>query len=927
MRLIFRLVFIVIFTTPAVLMAQSNKTGLVKGTSKDSTLALKGASVSVLRAKDSTVFRSVMSNTNGFFQIDNIPFGEYILRITYSGYQQVDLSFELTAEAPEKNMAIIPMVKFSTVLDGIIIRAAAMAINGDTTEFNASQFKTIPNASTEDLLKKMPGVEVDRDGSIKTQGEPVARILVDGKPFYGNDPKMATRNLPADIIEKIQVIDAVSDQSAFSGFDDGNRIRTINIITKKDRKKGLFGKGSAAVGNEGRYAHAVSANRINGDQKISFIGQMNNINNQNFSVQDFLGTGGQAGGGNSASPNGSTNVFNGNANGISTTKGGGLNYDDQWGKYTKVSGSYFYSDIFSNTNRDRLRETYVVNDSSLFNSSKIFSGSTNKNHRANIEIDHMFDSSNTILIKSNYSSQLSDVSSSSNSTTTKGKFLPINALSTVNKFLSQGYNMYSSFLYRHKFKKRGRTMSLYLSQGASESERESRNLSYNNRYSRGIDTLDQVTESFVDGIRYGASLSYTEPLSIKSQFEITYSYNYNAGTSDQQANKLDKLTKVYSIVVPSLTNAFENDNKAHRSGVSYRRQVSPLWNYVAGLAVQKATLTSNNMTTKSDLNNSFVDLFPSFFLQYRKGRSQSLRLNYRGFTVQPYVTQLQDVVNNSSIMYVRAGNPLLKQEFTNKLEATYNFLNKRKTNNLSVNINASTTARKISNAITLNTTGANLLVDGYSLPNGAQYIKPLNLDGAYASGINIHYSISMKNPKSSINIMSWINNSREVSLFNAVKGYTVRDTYGGRLNFNLNLKDWLDLGLSGNSSFNNIKYTIAGRKNANFYNHRISAEPTINTKSGWLFTNDFDYIMFRGNAAAINQSIPLWNAGVAKLFGQAKKAELRLTMFDLLNANKSVNRNVELNYIEDVRQEVLNRYFLLSFTYHLRKFKGGSRSK
>jgi hypothetical protein len=242
-------------------------------------------------------------------------------------------------------------------------------------------------------------------------------------------------------------------------------------------------------------------------------------------------------------------------------------------------------------------------------------------------------------------------------------------------------------------------------------------------------------------------------------------------------------------------------------------------------------------------------------------------------------------------------------------------------------MNASTTARKISNAITLNTTGTNLLVDGYSLPNGAQYIKPLNLDGAYASGINIHYSISMKNPKSSINIMSWINNSREVSLFNAVKGYTFRDTYGGRLNFNLNLKDWLDLGLSGNSSINYIKYTIAGRQNANFFNHRISAEPTINTKKGWLFTNDFDYIMFRGNASAINQSIPLWNAGVAKLFGQARKAELRLTMFDLLNANKSINRNVELNYIEDVRQEVLNRYFLLSFTYHLRKFNGAKRSK
>ena len=927
MRFIFRLVFIAICAIPVGVLAQSNKAGLVKGTLKDSTLVLKGATVSVLKAKDSALLRYGMSNANGDFQIANLPLGAYILRITYSGYQQVDQPFELSEASPEKNMGIIPMVKFSTVLDGIIIRAAAMAINGDTTEFNASQFKTIPNASTEDLLKKMPGVEVDRDGSIKTQGEPVARILVDGKPFYGNDPKMATRNLPADIIEKIQVIDAVSDQSAFSGFDDGNRIRTINIITKKDKKKGLFGKGSAAVGNEGRYAHAVSANRINGDRKISFIGQMNNINNQNFSVQDFLGTAGQAGGGNNASPNGSTNVFTGNANGISTTKGGGLNYDDQWGKTTKVSGSYFYSDIFSNTNRDRLRETYVVKDSSLFNSSKIFSGNTNKNHRANIEIDHMFDSSNSVLIKSNYNYQWSEASSTSSSTTTKGKSLPINALNTVNKFFSQGYNVYSSILLRHKFKKRGRTMSLYLSHGANESERESRNLSYNNRYSRGIDTLDQVTETLVDGMRYGGSLSYTEPLTTKSQLEFTYSYNYNTGTSDQQANKLDKFTKVYSIKVPGLTNAFENDNKANRGGVSYRRQVSPLWNYVAGLAVQKATLTSNNRTTKSDLKNSFVDVFPSFFLQYRKGRSQSLRLNYRGFTQQPYVTQLQDVVNNSSIMYVRAGNPLLKQEFTNRLEATYNFLNKRKTNNLSINMNASTTARKISNAITLNTTGTNLLVDGYSLPNGAQYIKPLNLDGAYASGVNIHYSISMKNPKSSINIMSWINNSKEVSLFNSVKGYSLRDTYGGRLNFNLNLKDWLDLGLSGNSSINYIKYTIAGRQNANFYNHRISAEPTINTKKGWLFTNDFDYIMFRGNASAINQSIPLWNAGVAKLFGQTKKAELRLTMFDLLNANKSVTRNVELNYIEDVRQEVLNRYFLLSFTYHLRKFGSRFRQK
>lgn len=921
MILIFRLFIVIVLILPELVLAQSINLGSLKGTLKDSTLELKGASIVVLKAKDSSMIVNGISIAHGYFQVDNIPFGDLIMRISFSGYQQVELPFELSEISPEKNFGIVQLTKFSTVLEGIIIRASAMAINGDTTEFNASQIKTIPNASTEDLLKKMPGIEVDRDGSIKTQGEPVTRILVDGKPFYGNDPKMATRNLPADIIEKIQVIDAVSDQSAFSGFDDGNRVRTINIITKKDRKKGLFGKGSAALGNEGRYAHAISANRINGDQKISFIGQMNNINNQNFSVQDFLGTNSLASGGNGASPNGSTNVFNGNANGISTTKGGGLNYDDVWGKNTKVSGSYFYSDIYTNTNRNRLRETYVLNDSSLFSTSKIISGNTNKNHRANIEIDHLFDSSNSLLIKSSYGNQYADASNSSSSNTTKGISLPVNAINTSNYYFSQGYNTYSSILYRHKFKQRGKTMSVYLSQGSNESERESRNLSFNNRYIKAIDTLDQITETLLDGARYGASISYTQPLSIKSQLELTYSYNYNAGTSDQFANKLDKLSKDYSILVPNLTNVFKNENSANRGGVNFRRQINPLWNYVAGLAVQNAILTSRNLTKSTNFQNSFVNLFPTFFLQYKKGRSQNMRLNYRGYTQQPNVNQLQDVVNNSSIMYVRAGNSMLRQEFTNRLELTYNLLNKRKTNNLSLNVNASATANKISNSIILNTSGVSILVDGYSLPNGAQYIKPLNLDGAYASGINVHYSISMKNPKSSINIMSWANNSREVSLFNEVKGFALRNTYGGRLNFNLNLKDWFDLGLSGNSTVNYIKYTIAGRKNANFYNHRISAEPTINTKNGWLFTNDFDYIMFRGNAS-INQSIPLWNLGIAKLFGRARTAELRLTIFDLMNANKSVGRNAELNYIEDVRQQVLNRYFLLSFTYQLRKFKG-----
>ncbi|MFN6373848.1 MAG: carboxypeptidase regulatory-like domain-containing protein, partial [Chitinophagia bacterium] len=355
LKLIF---FILVFSSSVHLFAQG--TGTITGRVVDvadtlSKSGLKGASVVLLTMPDSVSFKSVVTDATGNLSLNEVPFGKYFLRISFSGFVAFGKSIIVDESNSTINLGVLGMQRFANLLESIIIRSSTMAIMGDTTEFNAAQFKTLPNASTEDLLKKVPGLEVDRDGSIKNQGEPVTRILVDGKPFYGNDPKLATRNLPADIIEKIQVIDAMSDQSQFSGFDDGNRIRTINIITKKDRKKGVFGKSSIAYGTDNRTANAISANRINGERKISFIAQYNNINNQNFSVQDFLGN---MNPGDKAATGGS-NIYNGNANGISTTLGGGLNYNEEFNKKTKVAANVFYSDIDITNNRDRYRETFV----------------------------------------------------------------------------------------------------------------------------------------------------------------------------------------------------------------------------------------------------------------------------------------------------------------------------------------------------------------------------------------------------------------------------------------------------------------------------------------------------------------------------------------------------------------------------------------
>ncbi|HEX7904505.1 MAG TPA: outer membrane beta-barrel protein [Chitinophagaceae bacterium] len=931
--------FISLLFFPGHLFSQTQNSGILKGKLvdtasqqlADTTLkqSLKGATIAILNSSDSSLVRYDVSEENGSFQLENIPLGNYIVRITFLGYEEIGMKISLSREKKEHNAGTLYLQKKEGILEAVIVKAVAVVIKGDTTEFNASFFKTIPNASTEDLLKKLPGVEVERDGTIKTQGETVTRILVDGKRFFGNDPKMATRNLPADIIDKIQVIDAKSDQSAFSGIDDGDRVRTINITTKKDRKKGLFGKASAAAGNEGRNAFAISANRINGDQRISFIGQRNNINNQNFSIQDFLGSmsqGGGGGGGGRSGGSGGANVFAGGSSGISTTTGGGLNYNDAYGKNTDVSASYFYNNINTTNNRDRYKETFVINDSSLFNTNNLLSRYINENHRFDFEVNHNFDSANSILVRSNYSHQTTSSVGQTKSYTTKGVLKALSEVNAVNSSNNFGYNLSNSVLLRHRFKKRGRTISINILQNSNTNERYSDNFSDNDRFTRGRDTTDQISNTLIDGKSIGANVSYTEALGLKGILELTYNYNESQSHSDQQTFKLDKTTGLHSIEVTNLTNRFENSNISHRGGANYRRQINTQWNYSLGMAVSNTDLVSNNLSKSTFMNQSFINLFPNLDIQFKQSRLKNFRFNYRGSTIQPNIVQLQDVVNNTNVLNIRSGNPSLKQAFSNNVTLTYNYFNRKTFRNLFISITGSSISNKIANTTILNTTQDSLLVDGYYLIPGAQFTKPRNLDGAYNISSNVNYGFATTNPKTNINLTSRFSYNRDVNLFNDVKSFTHNYVIGGTVRVTMNLKEYLDLNFSSSSTYNIARYEIQPKQNGNYFNQRFSAEPTLTTKNGWMLSNDFDYIISRGQSAGFNQAIPLWNAGLAKLFGKARLGELRVTVFDILNTNKSFTRNVEQNYVEDVRTDVLNRYFLVSFTYHLRKFKGKQKS-
>ena len=919
------------------------QTGIIKGQLKDTTSKqnLQGATISVLD-KDSTLISFGISKADGSFQVNNVPVGVNLLLISFQGYRSEYKNVVVSKDNPITDIGTIILTDAAKDLGNVTIVSAPVAIKGDTTEFSANAFKTKPNASTEDLLKKLPGVQVDKDGNVKAQGEDVKRVLVDGKRFFGDDPKMATRNLPSDVVDKVQVYDAQSDQSAFSGFDDGNREKTINIITKKDRRKGYFGKASAGAGDNERYAANLSVNRFNGNQQLSFVGQANNTNQQNFSMQDLLGAmggsgmfGGGGGGGmmSAMGGRGMSNIGNfmgATQAGIARTIAGGLNYNDAWSKNTSVSGSYFYNNMNVINGSDRLRETFVQNDSSLFSRSNNNSTNKNQNHRFNFEIDHKIDSFNSILIRPSFSYQQNDSYSESNSYTTRGKILNVNDLNSQSVSNGNGYNFNNNILFRHRFRKKGRTLSVNLTQAFNESETDRRNLNYRNNYFGGFifrDTTDLLSDIERSGRTLGGNISYTEPIDKKSQVELSYNYSNNRNESTQETNRYDGGSSKY-VQDSVLTNDFLNNNISHRVNLNYRRQVSKEWSYTVGLGVQHAILESDNRTKNVSLSQSFNNLFPTLSLQYSKNRAKTLRFNYRGSTRQPNISQLQDVIDITNPLNIRRGNPALNQEFNNNLSLMYTSFDIFTFKNFFIGANGGFVSNKIANYLTTNfkSQSVQYAEDSILLTPGAQYSKPVNVNGAYNFSTFVNYGFQIKKIKANVNFTTTALFNRDVTLVRdvteaeAVRSYTKNYVLGERVSFNMNLKDRFDLNFTSSTSYTIAKYSRQQELNNNFFSQMFSLEPTYTTKTGWIFGIDFDYNMYRGQGEEFNQSVPLFNASVSKQVFKNKAGEIKLYVFDLFKQNQSITRNVQENFIEDVNTQVLQRYVMLSFTYNLRKF-------
>jgi hypothetical protein len=899
--------------------------GRVKGILQDSASAipLTDATVSLIRSKDSTLISFTLTEKNGSFEIKNIEAGDYQIVATFQGLQTKRIGFTISADSIVADLGLIRLGPHYKTMDEVVIRdESPVKINGDTLAFRADAFKTKPNATVEDLLKKLPGMQVDKDGTVKAQGEQVQKVYVDGKEFFGSDPKLATKNLNADMIDQVEVFDDMSEQAKFNKIDDGSRSKAINLKLKKDKKKGIFGKANAGYGTGEHYDAGLTANFFKGPSQTSLITKANNTNNIGFTVGDMLGVFNS--GGNSGGPGG-TNVVRtgGSANfgglnlgstgsGLTTTSQLGMNYRDTWSKHFDVNGSYFFNHTQTTNFQRTFRQTFAA-DTIYINDQQGNSFGRNDNHRFNMNLIYSIDSLNSIIFSPSLNFQNS-VNNSDDTTsydyTAQGTTHQLNESRSFNNNSGNGVNWANNLIWRKRFLRPGRTFSLNFSNTWNNNARETYNIINAKINSRNI-----YTNTDGESRNYGMSLSYTEPLARNKILEFNYSYSRNGNESDREAFKYDPATGRYDIGYDTLSNHFQNLNEYHRAGTNFR-VVQKKYNYQLGVSVQQTLLESNNLTQKSDQTQKFTNIFPTASFNYQFQRNKNLRFNYRGSTRQPSIAQLQDVLDPSRYPYLSKGNPSLKQEFSNNFILGYNFFDMIHFRNLFAFINFNNTYNKIVSSVTQN-------------PDGSQLTIPVNMNGAYMFSANINFGLPIKKMQGgNFNTTTRVSLNRDPSMFNQRKNVTDNLNIGEDLRLNYNYKERLDLGITASINYNGVRYSIqTTQQNQSYFTHTYSADLTYTFNKGFILSSDFDYTFNTGRTNGYNRNYAMWNAGFAKQLFKNKRGEIKLSVFDILNQNVSINRNVGQNYIEDVQNSTIQRFFMLGFVYRINRMGGKSMSR
>ncbi len=901
----------------------------IKGVLTDTLgLPIPYATVMLLSPKDSTLQNFTSTGDNGDFKFNGVKNSSYLFKISHMTFIPFQQHISIS-KSENVDLGNIRLKEINQTLMEVVIKAAKapLFIKGDTIEYDATTFKVAPGSTVEDLLRRLPGIEVDASGNISTQGKNVNKVYVDGKTFFGDDPKSATKNLGAETISKVQVFDEKSEQTKLTGIDDGTKEKAMNLELKEEFKNGKFGKISAAAGTEGRWASNGNFNRFNKKTQLSFIGYANNVNQTGVNWEDYSEFQG-----NNAFNNFDNGDFGFNSRrrmfmfsfddspvnsydgrGFTENFGGGTNFNyDNKGK--KFNASYFYNQTDLDFVQTSLRQTFIDENNYSNRNDTLTNSNFRASHTIGSRFEREFNPNDKLIVKGNFKFSGNNTQRVNEREITDLSLIPYNHMTLNNESDQNSFKITSAGIYRHLFSKKGRSIAgsagynLSLSDGTED-------INTLNEFFEATTPTDQIRNlinSDKNAQEFKSSILYTEPLNDKLFAEIFYNFSNVDNFSNRQA--LAPLNSNKRI--DSLSTYFEQNTLYNRFGTVLRYAYNG-FNAAIGIAAQSLVLSGKNALDRGlewsiiQDPKSYLNFTPNVQINYDLGRQMHAEISYVNQINVPDFNDLYPIKNTTDPTYQVIGNPDLITEKSHEAELEFHYWNPSSF----ANFNLSTSYNITKDPIVYNQTTT------FDIDKGVYTIStPENMDQKNTFRTWIWTNIPIVKTKLSLQLNGGYTYSNSPARINLVEDDIDSKNYnlGSNLNLTLGTKLTLTAGLSGNIS--EIKYNTNQIHNQDYYNYSMKSSIKWQFEKNTYLESSFNYNVYKNDLFGLDQKLPIWNASVRHILGKKKRFEIRLSAYDILNKSVTINQYASRNYIEKSETNTLTQYILLGLTYNIKGF-------
>jgi hypothetical protein len=896
----------------------------VKGKVIDSSenKSLHNVSVLLLNKADSILIGHTRTDKDGNFEFRQVATGSFLLLVTYPSY--ADFVDELNVrDSTPFTLPPINLVLKSKLLEAVVVRGSkgAIRINGDTTEFNADSFRTLPGATVEDLLKKLPGIQIDKNGKITAQGETVQKVLVDGEEFFGDDPTLVTQNLRADMVDKVQVYDKKSDQAAFTGIDDGQRTKTINLKLKDDKKNGYFGRLTAGAGTDGHYDEQAMANWFAKKKKVAAYTIISNTGKTGLNWQDRDNYGQSIAG--MADVDETTGGISINLNndeldgwdgryggqGLPSVQTGGFHYNDKWNderQSINANGKFMQLGIDDSSNT---RSESILPDTLYYNSQRQQSHNQIMRYTGDLTYELKFDSTSSLKIMADGGTDHKTINTA---TIAESRAFDSSLVNQNNRSISTTGDktaLNSNFFWRKKLPKKGRTLSVNVRENYTNTLESGYLFSNTNFFSKGVFSHDSVTDQFkhyqTENGLLDSKITYTEPLSAFSFVTANYGVSLNNSHSDR--NSFDKAAnKKYEQLDSLYSSDYRFNTFSNKGGLAYSLIKKQL-RLTVGSNVGFTSFSQRDLRADTSVERHFVNWYPqaSFFYSFTQQRRWGV--SYTGSTVQPTLQQLQPVAVNEDPLNITVGNPGLKPQFISRFRTNFYDYKVLTDRSIFLNLSYTTTQNAISNESDVDTSGRRIS-------------RSINVNGNYSLNGSLWYNFKWRKPDLRIQFNGDLNQNHDASVVNGFLNVTRSANYSAGFGLYKSKEKKYDLGVRFNANYDRSESSVNSGITTDYWSYEFNPNLDLLLPLKFEINADCDITLRQKTAVFTgNNNVALLNTWVGKKFLKNDALLIKVSGNDILNQNIGFNRTINSNFISQNTYVSIKRYFMFSVSWNFNK--------